>query len=186
MAAALVHRMKTLHIEFVQTKPWRGPWLLAAACLIAISWVYASQYLKLMDERKATQAQIKALLQQLVPAPVQPTVADSRNGHSLQVASALQNDLNRVFTLIEAIKEPNTRLRNLSLDTASSTVRLEYEIDSIPRASSVTLSLNAGYAEGPWRLESINSASPTTGSAAGTGQGTSQFRALWTANSARL
>ena len=180
--------MKTLRIEFIQPKLYKWLWLLAAACFVIIGIVYAKQYQKLFAERRAVAEQTAKLAQQLavVPLSVQPTQADPRRGQSLLVANALQSDLNRVFTLIEAIKEPNTRLRNLSLDTASSIVRLEYEIDSIPRASSVTLSLNAGYAEGPWRLESINSASPITGITVGTGQGTSQFRALWTANSAKL
>jgi hypothetical protein len=201
MGNALAACMKTLNIQFIHTKHWQWLWCLATVGLAGLLITYAPRYYQLSKERQGTQTLTTQLSQQAVPAPAAPKPADPRGAHIQQVASALQNDLNRVFTLVEAVKEPNTRLRNLSLDAPSSTVRLEYELDSMARASSVTLSLNAGYPEGPWRLESINATTAaaannaTIGVAPNMTPGTSpgmavpspgQFRVLWSANMAKL
>lgn len=180
--------MKPVHIEFIRVHHWRWLWLLAVACVMGVSMVYARQYYQLTNERKSIEAQATELKKQLAPPPATApqTTVDPRKASNLQIANTLQTDLNRVFTLIEAVKEPNTRLRNLSLEASGSTVRLEYEIDSMARASSVTLSLNAGYADGPWRLESVNLATPNTGNVVAGTPGVSQFRALWSANSSKL
>jgi hypothetical protein len=180
--------MKTLHIEFIHSQRWKLIWLLAVACVSASGILYARQYRKLSNERKVAETRINELNKQLLPIAAQPIAANPRRNTDLQVANALQNDLNRVFTAIEVVKEPNTRLRNLSLDASSSTVRLEYEIDTVARAISVTLSLNAGYTEAAWRLDSINSVSAATsvGSPMTGVPVASLFRAIWSANSAKL
>jgi hypothetical protein len=205
MGSALAASMKTLNIQFIHAKHWLWLWCFAMLGLAVLLITYAPRYYQLAKQRHSAQTQATQLSQQALPAPAAPKPADPRSAHSQQVASALQNDLNRVFTLVEAVKEPNTRLRNLSLDTPSSTVRLEYELDSMARASSVTLSLNAGYPEGPWRLESINAATAAlstnnaqvgfvpgmvSAAAPGLSQGAApnpgQFRALWSANTSKL
>jgi hypothetical protein len=192
--------MKTLHIQFIHSKHWKWLWCLATVGLTVLLITYAPRYYELAKQRQSAQAQATQLSQQAAPVPAAPKPADPRTNHAQQVASALQNDLNRVFTLVEVVKEPNTRLRNLTLDTSGSTVRLEYELDSMARASSVTLSLNAGYPEGPWRLESISAAAAATANNPATGfppgmtpsiapslaPSPGQFRALWSANTARL
>jgi hypothetical protein len=180
--------MKTLHIEFIHSQRWKWVWLLSAVGVSVSGILYAMQYRELSNARKVVETHIHELNKQLLPIAAQPIAANPRRNTDLQVANTLQNDLNRVFTAIEVVKEPNTRLRNLSLDASSSTVRLEYEIDTVARATSVTLSLNAGYTEAVWRLESINSVS------AATSGGTpvigvpvvSLFRAIWSVNSSKL
>ena len=71
------------------------------------------------------------------------------------VLTPIGQNLNKVFASAENLKEPDTRLRNLSFDGSSSALRLEFEIDSLPRAASVTAILNAGYDSQPWQLESV-------------------------------
>jgi len=180
--------MKTLHIEFIHPQKWKWVWLVAVVCVSASGMLYARQYREHVNERKVVETHIHELNKQLLPIAAQPIAVNPRRNTDLQAANALQNDLNRVFTAIEVVKEPNTRLRNLSLDASSSTVRLEYEIDTVARATSVTLSLNAGYTEAVWRLESINLVSTTT--SVGTPvigvPVVSLFRAIWSANSAKL
>jgi hypothetical protein len=181
--------MKTLHIEFIHSQKWKWVWLVAAVCVSASGILYVRQYREHANERKIVEMHIHELNKQLLPIVVQPTAVNPRRNTDLHVANTLQNDLNRVFTAIEVVKEPNTRLRNLSLDASSSTVRLEYEIDTVARATSVTLSLNAGYTEAVWRLESINAVSmaaiagapPITGVPVA-----SLFRAIWSVNSGKL
>jgi hypothetical protein len=178
--------MKTLHIDFVESKHWQLLWALAVVAVMAIGLVYGRQYQKLSEERKSIELLATELRQKLVPEPSNPTAANPRTGHGLQVASHLQNDLNLVFTLIEAVKEPNARLRTLSVDASSNILRLEYEIDSMARASQVTTWLNAGHEDGPWRLESINSSASGSGNTpAGIVPNPAQFRAFWTTNSLR-
>jgi hypothetical protein len=192
--------MKPLNIQFIHTKHWQWLWCLATVGIAGLLVTYAPRYYQLAKQQRSALMLATQLSQQAAPIAAAPKPADPRTSHAQQVASALQNDLNRVFTLVEAVKEPNTRLRNLSLDTPSSTVRLEYELDSMARASSVTLSLNAGYPEGPWRLESINAATAaaasnlpvgfapnmTPGIAPGLSPSPGQFRALWSASTAKL
>ncbi len=192
--------MKTLNIQFIHTRHWQGLWCIALMCFAGLLIIYATRYHTLYTKEQSTQVLINQLGKQAAPIPVQPKPVDPRSANVQLVASTLQNDLNRVFTLVEAVKEPNARLRNLSLDTPSNTLRLEYELDSMARASSVTVLLNAGYPEGPWRLESVNAAAANNAAASFTpvaapgapsavpssAPNPGQFRALWSAHTAKL
>jgi hypothetical protein len=79
---------------------------------------------------------------------------DPRRDASLQAAKLLQYDLNKVFATVENLTEPGTRLVSLSVDATASLVKLEYQLDSMPRAASVTAALNAGLDRSLWSLES--------------------------------
>ena len=91
------------------------------------------------------------------------------------VLTPIGQNLNKVFASAENLKEPDTRLRNLSFDGSSSALRLEFEIDSLPRAASVTAILNAGYDSQPWQLESVTASG--SGANGGVGMGTSPMSA---------
>jgi hypothetical protein len=168
------------HINFVPQTYWRAPWLMAALVVLAMA---ATSAIKL----RQSQRDQRALSQTLATLRAQPVAANTvaaplgnpRLEYSRQAAHGLQTNLNNVFTLVENVKEPSVRLRNLSLDNASDAVRLEYELDSLPRASSITLALNAGYDYSPWRLESISAIN-------GLQAASTQFRALWSANIGKL
>jgi hypothetical protein len=152
--------MKALHIDFVPRTQWRSIWLLAVVAAAALAATTLPTYWKLYRHQRSLEQSILLLRQQTVsPATPSTMPTDPRVANSRQAADLLQRDLNSVFTLIESVKEPQVRLRNLSLDSAAGTARIEYELDSIPRASSVTVTLNAGYEQGPWQLESISATS---------------------------
>jgi hypothetical protein len=152
--------MKALHIDFVTRTQWRGIWLLAVVAAAAAVATTLPTYWKVYQNQRNLEQSILLLRQKAVAPATQSTMpTDPRVANSRHAADLLQHDLNSVFTLVESIKEPNVRLRNLSLDIATGTARIEYELDSIPRASSVTVTLNAGYVQGPWQLESISATS---------------------------
>jgi hypothetical protein len=179
--------MKALHIDFVPRTHWRTVWLATAMAIMALAAITLPTYWKAYQNQRSLDQSILLLRQQPVAAVQALKVPiDARLANTRQAADLLQRDLNGVFTLLESIKEPNVRLRNLSLDSATGTARLEYEVDSIPRASSVTVTLNAGYAQAPWQLESINATSagptPQAGlpfSQSSTAPTSGQYRAQW-------
>jgi hypothetical protein len=151
--------MKSIHVDFIPSRLWRAIWVITATAVAAMVMAYLPIYWKSYQEQRQIQNAIALLRQQAAPPPLPAPIkqqADPRLGSSHQAAEVLQRDINGVFTIIEAIKEPHVRLRNLSIDNTGNLVRLEYELDSVPRASSLTLALNAGYAQTPWKLESIN------------------------------
>jgi hypothetical protein len=44
------------------------------------------------------------------------------------------------------------------LDATANTLRLEYELDSVDKAATITKALNTGYDARPWQLESVSAA----------------------------
>jgi hypothetical protein len=94
------------------------------------------------------------------------TVSDPRAASVEVVLQLLKLDLNKPFSTAENLEEPGVRLRSLSLDAASDSLKLEYELDSVVKATAVTEALNAGYETRPWRLESVSASD-------------SQFRGVW-------
>jgi hypothetical protein len=186
--------MKALHIDFVPSTQWRTIWLVAAIAAVTMAAIALPKYLNLYQVQRNLDQSIADLRKQAT-APAIPVMVpiDPRFANAQTAAEMLQLDLNRVFTLIESIKEPSTRLRNLSIDSAAGTARVDYELDSIPRASALTAALNAGYDQAPWRLESISAIAagfaPTSG--VGTGQTANPsaaglYRAQWSANINKL
>jgi hypothetical protein len=178
--------MKALHMDFVPRSRWRAIWIIAAAGMVALAVAYLPSFWKLYQYQRASEQSITLLRQQATPpvASGKPPI-DPRLGHARQTADLLQRDLNGVFALIENMQEPNVRLRNLSFDSVGNMVRLEYELDSMPRASSVTLALNTGYINSPWLLESINTVSINMGQQQGFPTAY-LFRALWSADLRKL
>jgi hypothetical protein len=185
--------MKALHIDFVPRTRWRAIWWLTAIGLAALVTAQWPTFRALRQNQRDLDQSIALLRKQTdAPATLQKTAIDPRIANTLQAVEWLQHDLNKVFTLLESIKEPNARLRNLSLDSAAGTVRLEYELDTIVRASSLTLVLNAGYAQAPWQLENISATATSTPppnlslNQSANPMATGQYRAQWSANRNKL
>ncbi len=148
----------TKDIDFVISKRWRMIWLLALLSLVGPFAIYLPANLQLTKTHRQDLLKIAEIKQQYPASSIESAqpLADSRLANSARLASMLQTDLNRTFALIENIKEPGIRLRNLNLDLPAETLRLDYELDTIVRTSSVTFALNAGYGYGPWKLETVN------------------------------
>lgn len=170
--------MKPVRIDFIKDKRWRYVWTLtviSGLCLVALA---AWKWQQLAKAVHHVESRIAVAMQQVakLDAP-EAVIADPRQGSSEQAAKLLQQDLNKAFASAENQKEFGVRLRNLNLDGATGTLRLEFEIDSLPRASSVTAVLNAGYDNRPWQLESV------TGAAGGSNQigftSAQTLRGLW-------
>ncbi len=68
----------------------------------------------------------------------------------------MQLDLNKAFAVVENIREPGVRLRSMQLEPAGNTLRLEYELDAMAKATLITELLNAGYDVPPWWFESVS------------------------------
>jgi hypothetical protein len=176
--------LKRSDIEFVRNKQWSVVWWIAFLGLLVLLGVFAPKLFQFYQNNQRIQKSISELQQTLLatkPELVQPQADGLKN--SQQVARLLQVDLNSVFTLVENIKEPNTRLRSLSIDTVGQSVRLEYEIDTMVRAASITAVLNAGYATGPWQLNGIV---PSSVSNQEISADRSNFQATWSANLGKL
>ncbi len=179
--------MKALHIDFVPSPLWRAIWAITALSLVGAAIAFLPPIWKQYQRQRKLDQSIALLHQQATP-PVRTTLmvqTNPRLANSRQAADLLQRDINGVFAVVEALKEPNLRLSRLSLDNMGGTVQLEYEFESMLRASSVTVALNAGYASPPWRLESIRPATPTNNLQTGL-PGATLFRALWSADLGKL
>lgn len=157
--------MKTIEIDFVADKCWRRVWATAALCAVCLAgavgvhWQKTNRALQDIESRSAsTQQQITQLNARRV------LVADPRQANAEQAVQLLQQDLNKVFASAENLKETGVRLRGLTLDGNAGMLRLEFELDAMPTASTVTAALNAGYESRPWQLESV------TGAGGGAGQ----------------
>lgn len=149
--------MKSVHIDFVEDRSWRFVWLCAGLLILGILGVFAWhawQAERAAGEIRERIAAAQARLAQL-QAPVARAI-DPRHASAAQAAKILQQDPNKPFAVVENLEEAGARLQALSLDSASDTLRLEYELASVAGASSVSAALNAGYERGPWRLESLN------------------------------
>ncbi len=149
--------MKPVHIEFVEKRGWRVIGAFAVAiCLVllgALGWRWTQLHSRAMQESD----RIAALQVQLQKArtPIQARM-DPRQASAEQAAQLLQQDLNKVFVTAENLNEPGVRLRGMTLDNTAGVLRLEYDLDSIVKASVVTEALNAGYENRPWQLEGVS------------------------------
>jgi hypothetical protein len=157
--------MNPIDIDFVADKRWRWVWAAAAFCalclasVVALYWHKTNKALQDIESRTATsQQQITQLNARRV------IVADPRQASAEQAVQLLQQDLNKVFASAENLKETGVRLRGVTLDGSAGVLRLEFELDAMPSASIVTTSLNSGYENRPWQLESV------TGAGGGGGQ----------------
>lgn len=176
--------MKQIHINFVIDRGWRWIWAAAGVAVLCLAGLVGWQVQKSMKKLRGIEAQI-AVTKEKIPVASPPSlpVVDLKHASSEQAAKLLQQDLNKVFSSAENLKDPGVRLRSLTLDNLTGTVRLEFELDTLSRASSLTVALNAGYEDRPWQLESVNGAGPNIASGFAT---TQTFRGLWLAQLDKL
>jgi hypothetical protein len=151
--------MKAIAIDFVADKRWRWVWAAAAFCAVCLAggvvlyWQKSSQVTRDIESRAGL---AKQQIAQLNARRV--VVADPKQASAEQAVQLLQQDLNKVFASAENLKEIGVRLRNMNLDGAAGVLRLEFELDAIAKASTVTEALNGGYESRPWQLESVTGA----------------------------
>ncbi len=177
--------MKPLQIDFIPDRRWRVLWAVAAVLgsgIVGATGWHAWQSLQstqgLQSQIALTKLQVQKLQTQLSPPP------NPRHDSLAQAAKLLQQDLGRAFATIENLKEEGVRLRAVKLDANSGTLQLEYELDAMARAATVTALLNAGYDSRPWRMESVGGAAGNnTGGFAAPNQ---VLRATWVTQLDRL
>lgn len=170
--------MKPVRIDFIPDQRWRVLW--AVALLLALSMLGAAGW-RAWQTWKSTQtlqSQIAQAQQQAQEfrAQLNPP-ANPRHDSLVQAAKLLRQDLGKAFAAIENLKEDGVRLRAFNLDANSGTLQLEYEIDNLARAATVTSLLNAGYETRPWRLESVGAVAG--GNTPGFAAPVQMLRATW-------
>lgn len=170
--------MKPIQIDFIVDKRWQ--WVWATALIFGVSLMgWASWQWQITSRAvRDTESRIGIAGQQLklLNAPKEIRL-NPRHASAEQAAKLLQQDLNKVFATVENLAEPSTRLRNLSLDGTSGILRLEFEVDSMSRAASLTSIFNTGYENRPWQLESVGGAANNNPMGFATAQ---TIRGIWT------
>jgi hypothetical protein len=149
--------MKKIRIEFAEDRRWRVLWTISAIFCMGVLANSAWMSYRVFQEKQEISQQIQKIRLQMSvkPAPVK-SKPDARLTSGFKAASLLQFDLNRVFSTIENMTEPSTRLINMSFDASAGSLKLEYELDSVEVAVKLTEKLNAGYSLKPWQLESLS------------------------------
>jgi hypothetical protein len=178
--------MRPVHIAFIEDRRWRWVWIFVALCCTGMlggtvwQWKQKDQAIREVIERIGTlQTQLQILRTPVV------VKTDPRQGSTQLATQLLQQDLNLVFATPENLQITGVRLRSLSLETASGTLRLEYEMDSITKAAALTESLNMGYEQRPWRLDGVSGA-VSGGNAIGRSIAPVMFRGTWSVQLKRL
>jgi hypothetical protein len=169
--------MKPIRIDFAQDRRWQWLWPAAAISGLCIIGLAGWQWRQNSAAAHGMESRTEALRVQLARLSAPKEAAfNPKQASAEQAGKLLRQDLNKVFASVENLKEPGIRLRQLSLDGTSGTLRLEFELDTVAKAASLTAVLNAGYEHKPWQLESITGATNTNpmGFAGG-----SAIRGLW-------
>lgn len=169
--------MKSIRIDFIKDKRWRWVWAAAALSGLCVTGLAAWHWEQAHKAGRDVESRISIARQQVaqLSAP-RVVIVDPRQTSAEQAAQLLQQDLNKVFASAENLKEFGVRLRNLNLDGPGGVLRLEFELDSLPRASSVTAVLNEGYENRPWQLESVTGATGNNPTGVASAQ---TLRGLW-------
>ena len=179
--------MKPVRMQYVQSGRWRAVWgvaLLAIAVLVGSAgwhWLQRGGQTRDIDTRIA---EIKVQIRR-AQTPVVVAV-DPRHTSTEQAIRHLRTDYNKVFAVVENLNEPGARLRALTLDVSSNTLRLEYDLDSVVKASAVTAALNAGYEARPWRLDSVAASNGSMAAGVVPTVPVVTFRGVWSVAVARL
>ena len=170
--------MKAISVEFVASRAWRWVWGVTAALLVSVFTFTGWKWYQAAKAAKPTQqalvearAQLEKFKQREAP------LIDPRAASLQQASDLLQRNLNSIFSTAENMQEPGTKLKSLSYDATANTLRLDYELDSMARSSSVTAVLNAGYEKKPW---SLDAATATATGQSGTSTNAVSARASWT------
>lgn len=171
----------SVQIDFVRQRRWVHVWVVAGAACVAIGAASAVHIVGKQQRIKAIGAQTAAArlqlqaLQQQAQKASQAAQSDPNLVTTRAAAAVLRLDLNPVFSVVENISEPGTRLAAVQFESDSQRIRLEYTVETLAHAASVTLALNAGYDVAPWRLEAVTATGPSTTDE----RGMSGMRASW-------
>ena len=148
--------MKSIHLDLVPGRRWLWCW---TNCLVAVgltagaaAWPVWKLY-RQKAEMVAALDRTKQALRELTEPP--RAASDPKHASASKAARLLQADLNPLFTIVEGLQQPGTKLSSLSLDLGSGSARVEYATDSVKSVTEITALLNAGYDAGPWHLESV-------------------------------
>ena len=151
--------MKAIAIDFVLDKRWRWIWAAVAFCAVCLAGAVAVYWQKAIQATRDIESRANLSQQQIAQLNARRVVAaDPKQASAEQAVQLLQQDLNKVFASAENLKEIGVRLRNLNLDGTAGVLRLEFELDAMAKASTVTEALNGGYESRPWQLESVTGA----------------------------
>jgi hypothetical protein len=180
--------MKPVRLDFIEDRRWRLVWSAALVCALALAGNLIWRLVPIYEAQGEEQALIAAAQLQLQnkPTSVQGE-ANPRFASLSQAAQLLQQDLNPAFASAENLQEPGVRLRSLTLEAGEGSLRLEYDLESMVKASAITDLLNTGYEQRPWQLESV-SGSADSGTVGGMPMTptTSGFRGVWTVQLKKL
>ncbi len=171
----------SVRIDFVRQQRWVHVWVICVAACAAIGAASAvhiggqQQRIKVSSaQTAAARLQLQALQQQAQKA-THAAQSDPNLGTARAAAAVLRLDLNPVFSVVENISEPGTRLAAVQFESDSQRIRLEYTVETLAHAASVTVALNTGFDVAPWKLEAVSS-----GSAMNSPEGGAQgMRASW-------
>lgn len=148
--------MNHITIQFVPDKRWLVLWVTVFALVGGIALVFGRKAVIAQDELASLRAKMANVGQQI--AALQPRTRGATDGatpQASQLAILLQSDLNRSFAVAESQQETGVRLRAMSYDSNVGELRLEYELDTVARAASITENLNGGIDTRPWTMQQI-------------------------------
>lgn len=177
--------MKPLVLDFVPDRAPRRIWTVAILLMLCLTGYTAVQWrrvhahrLEVQRQLDDTQRQIAELSRRAQPAP------DPRAGHTAAMQRGLQTDLNGVFSTVERVKVPGTRLTSLAIDVPGDAATIEYRIDSMGLVPGLNEALNAGFDTPRWSLETASIEGTAVSSfPAGIGMA---VKARWTAKIGKL
>lgn len=151
--------MKPVMLNFMSDRRWVWVWAITGIVVLGMMALTGWRWFQSDLARRETERQINFMQQQLQDRTIAlkaQDVPDPRQASIEQALRLLHQNLNPLFATVENLQESGVRLQSLSLDANADSVRLEYVLDTLPRAASVTAVLNAGFEEQrPWRLESV-------------------------------
>ena len=148
--------MSHVTIQFVRDQRWIVVWLVGVVVVCGLA-AAIGEVARLLRHELASQGTKVADIRQQIAA-LQPRAQEAEKvaaPQASQLAVLLQGDINRAFAAAESQQEAGVRLRAMSYEAVAGELRLEFELDSIARAASVTANLNAGMDAQPWTMQQI-------------------------------
>lgn len=170
----------TRHLEFLPSRALPWVWGCAAAISLGAAVTALVQVARFEQDRSAALGLAARELAWRPTATLQAPRPASHEQQARAAARLLQSDPNRPLADVENMQEAGAQLQSLSLDNVSGGVRLEYLLDSMPRAISVTAVLNAGLPSAAWTLERW-----ATGGAQGIPGAPGTLKATWVSRAPR-
>lgn len=173
--------VKQLKHDFLDRARWPWVWGGIAVLLLALvsfTWHQNTRLGAVAQQRSSATASVLRDVEVLKADQVKALeAANDPRSKSLRVAeSLLRQDVNPVFTALENVQVPGTRLISFNIEGGIGAIRADYESENIAQISELTAALNAGYTRPVWHFQSLSSntaSHPNAGGGAG-------FRASWT------